>query len=321
IDFGRDVEVYSVNESGASVYSASALAREEFPDHDVTVRGAVSIGRRLLDPLAELVKIDPQSIGVGQYQHDVDQTALREALDFTVMSCVNRVGVNLNTASAQLLSYVSGLGPAMARKIVDYRAENGDFATRSDLLKVPRLGEKTYQQCAGFLRIPGSPDPLDNTAVHPQDYKIVERMAKDMGCDVSALISDRRILDSIDLTRYVTPDRGMPTLTDIMAELRKPGRDPRMGESETAFSASVETMEQLAPGMELNGIVNNITAFGVFVDVGVKESGLVHVSELSDRYVSSPSDVVRLNQHVRVKVLDIDLSRRRISLTMKGVMQ
>lgn len=316
-----EVSVHSVNESGASVYSASALAREEFPDQDVTVRGAVSIGRRLLDPLAELVKIDPQSIGVGQYQHDVDQNALREALDFTVTSCVNRVGVNLNTASARLLSYVAGLGPSMAAKIVEYRAAHGDFTSRAQLLDVPRLGEKTYQQCAGFLRIPEARNPLDNTAVHPQDYHIAERMAADLGVSVDALPANNTLLDSIDLNRYISEERGLPTLRDIVAELRKPGRDPRTEESTVEFAPEVTSIEDLSPGMELTGIVNNITAFGAFVDIGLKESGLVHLSQMSDRYIKSPTEVVSLNKRVRVKVLDTDLTRRRISLTMKGVSQ
>ncbi len=316
------ISIHSVNESGASIYSASAIAREELPDQDVTVRGAVSIGRRLLDPLAELVKIDPQSIGVGQYQHDVDQTALREALDFTVSSCVNRVGVNLNTASARLLSYVSGIGPATASKIVEYRRINGDFKSRSDLKKVPRLGDKTYQQCAGFLRIPESGNTLDNTAVHPQDYKIVERMAKDLNVGVGQLAANSGLIDSIDLSRYVTDERGLPTLRDIISELRKPGRDPRTeSEQSTVYSPDIKSIEDVQPGMELTGTVNNITAFGAFVDIGIKESGLVHVSQMSERYVSSPLDVVCLNKRVRVRILDVDLSRKRISLTMKGVTQ
>lgn len=316
------ISIHSVNESGASIYSASAIAREELPDQDVTVRGAVSIGRRLLDPLAELVKIDPQSIGVGQYQHDVDQTALREALDFTVSSCVNRVGVNLNTASARLLSYVSGIGPATASKIVEYRRINGDFKSRSDLKKVPRLGDKTYQQCAGFLRIPESDNTLDNTAVHPQDYKIVERMAKDLNVGVGQLAANSGLIDSIDLSRYVTDERGLPTLRDIISELRKPGRDPRTeSEQSTVYSPDIKSIEDVQPGMELTGTVNNITAFGAFVDIGIKESGLVHVSQMSERYVSSPLDVVCLNKRVRVRILDVDLSRKRISLTMKGVTQ
>lgn len=316
------IGIHSVNESGASIYSASAIAREELPDQDVTVRGAVSIGRRLLDPLAELVKIDPQSIGVGQYQHDVDQTALREALDFTVSSCVNRVGVNLNTASARLLSYVSGIGPATASKIVEYRRINGDFKSRSDLKKVPRLGDKTYQQCAGFLRIPESENTLDNTAVHPQDYKIVERMAKDLKVGVGQLAANSDLLDRIDLTRYATDGRGLPTLRDIISELRKPGRDPRTESDQSpVYSPDIRSIEDVQPGMELTGTVNNITAFGAFVDIGIKESGLVHVSQMSDRYVSSPLDVVCLNKRVRVRILDVDLSRKRISLTMKGVAQ
>ncbi len=313
------VDVHSVSESGASVYSASAVAREEFPNEDVTVRGAVSIGRRLLDPLAELVKIDPASIGVGQYQHDVDHTALKEALDFTVTSCVNHVGVNVNTASPQLLSYVAGVGPAMAKKIVEYRSEHGMFTSRRQLLKVPRLGEKTFAQCAGFLRIPGTANPLDNTAVHPKDYNIVERMAKDLNCSVSELAANSDMIDSIDITRYVSDDRGLPTLRDIIAELRKPGRDPRTVEQTVDFAPEIASIEDLKPGMILTGIVNNITAFGAFVDIGIKQSGLVHLSQMSDRYVSSPAEVVRLQQTVTVKVLDIDMNRKRISLSMKGL--
>lgn len=313
------IEVHSVSENGASVYSVSEVAREEFPDEDVTVRGAVSIGRRLLDPLAELVKIDPASIGVGQYQHDVDHGALKEALDFTVTSCVNHVGVNVNTASPQLLSYVAGVGPAMAKKIIEYRSKHGMFTSRHQLLKVPRLGEKTYAQCAGFLRIPGASNPLDNTAVHPQDYKIVERMAKNLGCSVGDLVSDTSLIDSIDITQYVTADRGLPTLRDIIAELRKPGRDPRTNVQQVDFAPEIESIDDLKPGMQLTGIVNNITAFGAFVDIGIKQSGLVHLSQMSDRYITSPSDVVRLNQTVTVKVLDIDIERKRISLTMKEI--
>ena len=317
--YTRDVQVFVVSENGASIYSASKIAREEFPDKDVTVRGAVSIGRRLIDPLAELVKIDPKSIGVGQYQHDVDQNKLKEALDFTVMSCVNTVGVNVNTASRQLLSYVSGIGPQLAGNIVEYRAENGDFTSRRQLLKVPRMGEKAFQQCAGFLRIPGAENILDNTAVHPESYGVIESIARDNKCGVDALIADKSLLKSIDLCRYVTDKVGLPTLNDIMTELEKPGRDPRSVVEVLQFDERVKTIDDLVPGMELNGIVNNITAFGVFVDVGIKQSGLVHISQLSDHYISSPLDVVKLHQHVKVKVLEVDNVRGRVSLTMKGL--
>jgi uncharacterized protein len=317
--FPHAVQVFVVDESGASIYSASAVARAEFPDKDVTVRGAVSIGRRLLDPLAELVKIDPKSIGVGQYQHDVDQTALKQSLDYTVESCVNSVGVNLNTASRELLSYVSGIGQSLAQKIVEYRAENGDFKSRKELKKVPRLGDKAFEQCAGFLRIPGGDNPLDNTAVHPESYKIVERMAADLGCDVEHLLANKELINSIDLNRYVTPQCGLPTLKDIIEELEKPGRDPRTVAKVLVFDSTLKTIEDVKVGMILPGIVNNITAFGAFVDVGVKESGLVHISQMSDKRISSPSEVLKLHQHVRVKVLDVDLARKRISLTMKGL--
>ena len=317
--YTRDVQVFVVSENGASIYSASKIAREEFPDKDVTVRGAVSIGRRLIDPLAELVKIDPKSIGVGQYQHDVDQNKLKEALDFTVMSCVNTVGVNVNTASRQLLSYVSGIGPQLAGNIVEYRAENGDFTSRRQLLKVPRMGEKAFQQCAGFLRIPGAENILDNTAVHPESYGVIESIARDNKCGVDALIADKSLLKSIDLCRYVTDKVGLPTLNDIMTELEKPGRDPRSVVEVLQFDERVKTINDLVPGMELNGIVNNITAFGAFVDVGIKQSGLVHISQLSDHYISSPLDVVKLHQHVKVKVLEVDNVRGRVSLTMKGL--
>lgn len=319
VRFPRPVEVYVVSENGASVYSASKVARDEFPDKDVTVRGAVSIGRRLIDPLAELVKIDPKSIGVGQYQHDVDQTQLKEALDRTVMSCVNRVGVNVNTASPQLLSYVSGIGQSLAENIVKYRAENGDFKSRPQLKKVPRLGDKAYEQCAAFLRIPGAENPLDNSAVHPESYHIVKRMAADSGCTVAELVGNAELVKKIDISRYVTAETGLPTLTDIVAELEKPGRDPRNRISVMEFDDNVRTIEDLRPGMELNGIVNNITEFGAFVDIGLHESGLVHISQMADRRIASPRDVVKLHQHVRVRVLDVDVSRRRISLTMKGL--
>ena len=293
--------VYVVSEDGASVYSASKVARDEFPDEDVTVRGAVSIGRRLMDPLAELVKIDPKSIGVGQYQHDVDQTQLKQSLDQTVESCVNMVGVNLNTASQHLLTYVSGLGPTLAQNIVDYRKENGAFTSRTQLKKVPRLGPSAYQQCAGFLRIPAAKNPLDNSAVHPESYAVVEQMAKDCHCTVSDLINKKELREQIDIHRYVTAEVGLPTLTDIMKELEKPGRDPREQIEEFEFDSSVQTVEDLHEGMELPGIVTNITNFGAFVDVGVHQDGLVHVSQLADRYVSDPTQVVHLHQHVRVR--------------------
>ena len=318
-DVTKDIAVYVVSEDGASVYSASKVARDEFPDEDVTVRGAVSIGRRLMDPLAELVKIDPKSIGVGQYQHDVDQTKLKHSLDHTVESCVNLVGVNLNTASQQLLTYVSGLGPVLAQNIVDYRRENGAFTSRAQLKKVPRLGPAAYQQCAGFLRIPNAKNPLDNSAVHPESYSVVEKMAQDCHCTVSDLISHPEKRAQIDIKHYVTDDIGLPTLTDIMKELEKPGRDPREQIEEFEFDASVQTIDDLREGMELPGIVTNITNFGAFVDIGVHQDGLVHVSQLADRFVSDPTQVVRLHQHVRVRVIGIDLRRQRISLSMKGL--
>ncbi len=311
--------VFVVSEDGASVYSASKLAREEFPDEDVTVRGAVSIGRRLMDPLAELVKIDPKSIGVGQYQHDVDQTKLKHSLDQTVESCVNLVGVNLNTASQHLLMYVSGLGATLAKNIVDYRKENGAFTSRAQLKKVPRLGPAAYQQCAGFLRIPQAKNPLDNSAVHPESYGIVEQMAKDCQCTVSDLINDKEKRAQIDIKRYVTTEVGLPTLTDIMKELEKPGRDPREQIEEFEFDPNVQTLDDLQEGMELPGIVTNITNFGAFVDIGVHQDGLVHISQLADKYVSDPTQVVRLHQHVRVRVIGIDMRRNRISLSMKGL--
>ena len=318
-DVTKDIAVYVVSEDGASVYSASKVARDEFPDEDITVRGAVSIGRRLMDPLAELVKIDPKSIGVGQYQHDVDQTKLKHSLDHTVESCVNLVGVNLNTASQQLLTYVSGLGPVLAQNIVDYRRENGAFTSRAQLKKVPRLGPAAYQQCAGFLRIPNAKNPLDNSAVHPESYSVVEKMAQDCHCTVSDLISHPEKRAQIDIKHYVTDDIGLPTLTDIMKELEKPGRDPREQIEEFEFDASVQTIDDLREGMELPGIVTNITNFGAFVDIGVHQDGLVHVSQLADRFVSDPTQVVRLHQHVRVRVIGIDLRRQRISLSMKGM--
>lgn len=317
--YDREVQVFVVSEDGASIYSASKTAREEFPDYDVTVRGAVSIGRRLMDPLAELVKIDAKSIGVGQYQHDVDQTKLKASLDQTVESCVNLVGVNVNTASKHLLTYVSGLGPTLAQNIVDYRTENGPFESRRQLLKVPRMGAKAYEQCAGFLRIPQAKNPLDNSAVHPESYPIVEQMAKDLNCTVADLINNKELRSKIDLKKYVTDTVGLPTLTDILQELDKPGRDPRQKIQVFEFDKNVRTLDDLQEGMELPGIVTNITNFGCFVDIGIKENGLVHVSQLADRFVSNPADVVRIHQHVRVKVISIDHERKRIQLTMKGL--
>ena len=317
--YDREVQVFVVSEDGASIYSASKTAREEFPDYDVTVRGAVSIGRRLMDPLAELVKIDAKSIGVGQYQHDVDQTKLKASLDQTVESCVNLVGVNVNTASKHLLTYVSGLGPTLAQNIVDYRTENGPFESRRQLLKVPRMGAKAYEQCAGFLRIPQAKNPLDNSAVHPESYPIVEQMAKDLNCTVADLIKDKELRSKIDLKKYVTDTVGLPTLTDILQELDKPGRYPRQKIQVFEFDKNVRTLDDLQEGMELPGIVTNITNFGCFVDIGIKENGLVHVSQLADRFVSNPADVVRIHQHVRVKVMSIDHERKRIQLTMKGL--
>ena len=319
LNFKHEVKQFVVSEDGASVYSASKTAREEFPDEDVTVRGAVSIGRRLMDPLAELVKIDPKSIGVGQYQHDVDQTKLKKSLDQTVESCVNSVGVNLNTASQHLLTYVSGLGPTLAKNIVEYRKENGAFTSRAQLKKVARLGPSAFEQCAGFLRIPGARNPLDNSAVHPESYKIVAQMAKDYGCSVADLISNSKKLAAIDIKRYVTDTVGIPTLTDIMKELEKPGRDPREQIEEFEFDKNVTSVDDLIEGMVLPGIVTNITNFGAFVDVGVHQDGLVHISQLADRYVADPTQVVKLHQHVKVKVMEVDRKRNRISLTMKGI--
>ena len=316
---GTTPRLFVVSEDGASVYSASKTARDEFPDEDVTVRGAVSIGRRLMDPLAELVKIDPKSIGVGQYQHDVDQTQLKHSLDHVVESCVNSVGVNLNTASQHLLTYVSGLGPVLAQNIVDYRKANGAFTSRAQLKKVPRLGPAAYQQCAGFLRIPDAKNPLDNSAVHPESYSIVEQMAKDSQCTVNELITHQEKRTAIDIRKYVTAEVGIPTLTDIMHELEKPGRDPREQIEEFEFDSSVQTIDDLHEGMVLPGIVTNITNFGAFVDIGVHQDGLVHVSQLADRYVSDPTQVVRLHQHVQVRVIAVDLRRNRISLSMKGM--
>ena len=315
----NDVQVFVVSEDGASVYSASKEGRDEFPDKDATVRGAVSIARRLMDPLAELVKIDPKSIGVGQYQHDVDQSKLKHALDMAIESCVNSVGVNLNTASKHLLTYVSGLGPTLAQNIVDYRAANGPFGSRAQLKKVPRLGPSAFEQCAGFLRIPGAKNPLDNTAVHPESYKIVEHMADDCHCTVAQLVNDKGKRQQIDLKCYVTKTVGMPTLTDIMQELEKPGRDPRGVAKEFSFDNRIHTIEDLQIGMILPGIVTNITNFGAFVDIGVHQDGLVHISQMADKYISDPMQVVSLHQHVSVRVIEVDNKRRRISLSMKGV--
>ena len=311
-------QVFVVSEDGASVYSASKVARDEFPDEDVTVRGAVSIGRRLMDPLAELVKIDPKSIGVGQYQHDVDQSKLKKSLDQTVESCVNSVGVNLNTASVHLLTYVSGLGPSLAKNIVEYRRENGAFTSRAQLKKVPRLGPAAFEQCAGFLRINGAKNPLDNSAVHPERYALVEQMAKDQGCTVADLIAQKDLRARVDIKRYVSDEVGVPTLTDILKELEKPGRDPREALEEFEFDSRVNSIDDLVEGMELPGIVTNITNFGAFVDIGVHQDGLVHISQMANRRINHPLDVVKLHQHVRVKVIEIDRRRNRISLSMKS---
>jgi len=319
LDYGRPVEIFMVNESGASIYSASLVAREEFPDKDVTVRGAVSIGRRLMDPLAELVKIDPKSIGVGQYQHDVQQNRLKESLDRTVESCVNSVGINLNTASKHLLTYVSGLGPTLAQNIVDYRAEHGEFQQRKQLLKVARMGDKAYEQAAGFLRIRNSKHPLDNTAVHPERYPLVEKMAKDLKTDVTGLLNDRQLRQQIELKRYISDQVGLPTLKDIMTELEKPGLDPRGAAKAIKFSKAIQTIEDLKEGMVVTGVVNNITNFGAFVDIGIKESGLVHISQLANHFVKNPADVVKLGQEVEARVMGIDLERKRVQLSMKEV--
>lgn len=310
------VKVYSVSEDGASIYSASPLAREEFPEYDVTVRGAVSIGRRLMDPLAELVKIDPKSLGIGQYQHDVDQTLLKEKLDDVVISCVNSVGVNLNTASRHLLAYVSGIGPALARNIVEYRAENGPFKSRAQLLEVKRLGEKAYEQAAGFLRIPGAENPLDNSAVHPERYPLVAAIAEDAGLQVNELIGSKEKVASLDMEKYVSDQVGLPTLKDIMQELAKPGRDPRSGVKVLEFAQDIHTLEDLKQGMELPGIVTNITNFGAFVDIGIKQNGLIHISNMSGKYISDPNQILKLHQHVKVKVLDVDVKRGRIQLKL-----
>lgn len=319
IRYTKPVKVFVVSEDGASVYSASAVARAEFPEYDVTVRGAVSIGRRLMDPLAELVKIDPKSIGVGQCQHAVDQALLKKSLDQTVESCVNLVGVNVNTASKELLTYISGLGPVLAQNIVQYRAENGPFVCRKDLKKVPRLGEKAFEQCAGFLRIPNGSNPLDNSAVHPESYPVVEKMAADLHCTVGELMKRKELKQQIRLEKYQTDQIGMPTLQDIMKELDKPGRDPRSEIQEFSFNPDIHTIDDLQEGMILPGIVTNITNFGCFVDVGIKENGLVHISELADRFVSNPADIVSIHQHVQVRVLSIDTTRKRVQLSMKGI--
>jgi len=321
IKFETEIQVFMVNESGASIYSASEVAREEFPNYDVTVRGSVSIGRRLMDPLAELVKIDPKSIGVGQYQHDVDQSKLKERLDFVVESCVNSVGVNLNTASKHLLTYISGLGPKLAQNIVDYRSEVGAFTSRTDLKKVPRMGDKAFEQCAGFLRIPGAKNPLDNSAVHPESYTVVKQMAKDMNCTVEELISNNGLRNKINLNQYVSEKIGLPTLNDIKKELEKPGRDPRTKIKAFEFAEGIHNIDDLYEGMVLPGIVTNITNFGAFVDIGVHQDGLVHISQLADKFISNPADVISLNQHVKAKVVAVDKQRKRIQLSMKGIQQ
>ncbi|MDR1582022.1 MAG: RNA-binding transcriptional accessory protein [Prevotellaceae bacterium] len=314
--YNRKIQIFVVSEDGASIYSASKIARDEFPEYDVTVRGAVSIGRRLMDPLAELVKIEPKSIGVGQYQHDVNQVKLKKSLDQTVESCVNLVGVNLNTASKHLLTYVSGLGPSLAQNIVDYRTKNGAFASRKDLLNVPRLGEKAYEQAAGFLRIPNANNPLDNSAVHPESYHVVETMAKDLNCNVADLVNEKSWRTKIQPEKYVTEKTGMPTLLDIMAELDKPGRDPRQSIKVFEFDSNIRDISDLKEEMVLPGIVNNITNFGCFVDIGIKEKGLVHISEMADRFISDPTKIVSIHQHVKVKVLSVDTERKRIQLKL-----
>ena len=319
IRYDKEVKVFVVSESGASVYSASKIAREEFPEYDVTVRGAVSIGRRLSDPLAELVKIDAKSIGVGQYQHDVDQTKLKRSLDQTVESCVNLVGVNVNTASKQLLTYVSGLGESLAQKIVDYRSENGAFESRKELMKVPRLGAKAFEQAAGFLRIPTADNPLDNSAVHPESYNVVEKMAKDLNSSVNELIGNKELIENIDIKRYKSDRVGTETLTDILQELEKPGRDPRSKVQVLEFDSSIRTINDVKEGIIVNGIVTNITNFGCFVDFGIKENGLIHISEMADRFISNPAEVVSLHQHVKVKVISVDLERKRIQLSLRDL--
>lgn len=317
--FEREIQVFVVSEDGASVYSASKTARDEFPQYDVTVRGAVSIGRRLMDPLAELVKIDPKSIGVGQYQHDVDQKMLQGTLESSVTSCVNMVGVDLNTASSHLLNYVSGLNVSLSQNIVEFRKENGPFASREALKKVPRMGPKAFEQCAGFLRIPGADHPLDNSAVHPERYKLVEKIAGDLGLPLRELVGNAETVANIDLNRYVTQEAGIPTLTDIMAELAKPGRDPRSGIKHFEFAEGIFSLTDLVPGMVLPGIVTNITRFGAFVDVGIKQDGMVHISEMANRFISDPSEIVKLQQHVRVRVVEVDLPRKRVAFSMKGI--
>ena len=317
IRYDRKVQIFVVSENGASIYSASKIAREEFPDYDVTVRGAVSIGRRLMDPLAELVKIDPKSIGVGQYQHDVDQSKLKTSLDQTVESCVNMVGVNVNTASKHLLTYISGLGPQLAQNIVTYRQENGAFNSRKDLMKVNKMGNKTFEQCAGFLRIPDAENPLDNSAVHPESYKVVEKMAKDLKVSIPELIKNKELQKEIKIENYVTETIGLPTLKDILNELNKPGRDPRQIIKVFEFDPNIKKIEDVRSGMLLPGIVTNITNFGAFVDIGIKENGLLHLSQIADRFISNPAEVLTLHQHVMVKVLEVDLSRKRIQLSMK----
>ncbi len=318
ISFRNTPQVFVVSESGASIYSASAVAREEFPDYDVTVRGAVSIGRRLMDPLAELVKIDAKNIGVGQYQHDVDQTMLRQALDQTVENCVNSVGVEVNNASKQLLTYVAGVGPKLAQNIIDYRTENGGFKSRKELLKVAKMGAKTYEQCAGFIRVAASENPLDRSAVHPERYALVEKIAKDLGAKVEDLINNAELRKQIDINKYVSKEVGLPTLQDIMSELEKPGRDPRMQIEAWSFDPNIRTIDDLHEGMQLDGEVTNITNFGAFVNIGIKENGLLHISQIADRRITSIEEVLHLNQHVKVRVLEIDRDRKRISLTMKG---
>jgi uncharacterized protein len=321
LHYDRNLKVFVVSEDGASIYSASKIAREEFPQYDVTVRGAVSIGRRLMDPLAELVKIDPKSIGVGQYQHDVDQKKLKNTLDSVVESCVNKVGVNVNTASQHLLTYISGLGPQLAQNIVDFRKENGPFNSRAELQKVPRMGAKAFEQSAGFLRIPSAENPLDNSAVHPESYHVVEKMAKDLKCTVQQLISEKELQEKIELSNYITDKVGLPTLEDICKELAKPGLDPRKGIKVFEFAPNIFKMEDLEIGMILPGIVTNITKFGAFIDVGVKQDGLVHVSQMADRFISDPNEIVKLHQHVHVKVIELDLQRKRIQLSLKQAQQ
>ena len=319
--YDRELKVFVVSEDGASIYSASKVARDEFPQYDVTVRGSVSIGRRLMDPLAELVKIDPKSIGVGQYQHDVDQKLLKESLDSVVESAVNLVGVNVNTASMHLLTYVSGFGPQLAQNLVNFRRDNGPFSSRRELTKVPRMGPKAFEQAAGFLRIPDSENPLDNSAVHPESYPVVEKMARDLKCSIGDLVSSKQLQDQIHWESYAGNETGLPTLMDIKTELAKPGRDPRQSIRVFEFAEGIFKMEDLQVGMVLPGIITNVTKFGVFVDVGIKQDGLVHISQLANRFVSDPNEIVKLHQHVKVKVTDIDISRKRIQLSMKDVVQ